>query len=85
MNLEQISDEQLKAELERREMAAKVATMPKPLAKPDYSKLEEVLSTGIIKIMQANKAPEDFKQYIFEAAMEARYGTNVWTWYNANT
>lgn len=82
MSLKNVSDAQLKAELEERERKKQAGAMPKPLAKPDFSKLEKMITEGVKQVAEEGYAPKDFDHYAFEEAMEAVYGRKIWDWYN---
>lgn len=66
------SKEELLAELQRREKAA----YAKPLANPDFSNLRETVIDGVNTAIENKYKDDDFKQWVFESAMEAVYGPN---------
>ena len=82
MDLKRVSDDALKAELEERERKKKAGAVPKPLAKPDWSVLEKMITEGVKQVAEEGYAPKDFSHYAYEAAMEAVYGRKIWDWYN---
>lgn len=79
--LKDISDEALTAELARRRAVR--AGIPEPLPDPDFSKVEIAVVDGIKRAYSKQYLDDNFKQYIYEAAVEAVYGPAFWTWRNA--
>jgi hypothetical protein len=65
------------AEIERRE---RVDGIPKPNLNPDFGRLRDALIQGIERAMREQCMDEDLKQGLYEAAVEAVYGTDFWTW-----
>ncbi len=78
MDLKKASVEQLKAELAEREKLGP----PRPRMQPDFSKLETFIKEGVQQVAHEGCSPKDFNQYVFELAMEAFYGREIWDWYN---
>lgn len=81
MMLENISTDDLQAELERR----KKVHSPKP-AQVQIVNLEPLwkLCTAYINDLdEKGYVDEDHSHYIFEAAMEVFYGKGVWNWINS--
>lgn len=76
-----VSDDELRAELDRR--ARLVSDPPPSLPSPDFTHLRELIAQGVADASQNKIWMKDFKQYVYEAAMEAVYGPNFWTWINA--
>jgi hypothetical protein len=77
------SDEQLRAELARRAKIAK-SYRPIPLAQPDFSKLIACTEARIREIAENEGEDTDTSHYIYEEAMKAIYGPEVFNWINAN-
>lgn len=80
-DLRNVSQEELQAELDRRKVPA--VTKPEPLAVPDFSALITMMADGIERSIADGFENEDFKYYIYEAAMEAVYGGGCWIWRSA--
>jgi hypothetical protein len=57
---------------------------PKPISTctPDWSKVEEMLVKHVRRLFEDGYGTKDVKQYVFEAAMEAVYGEDIWKTYN---
>jgi hypothetical protein len=81
-DLDHISDEQLRAELERREEAEEARLRPRPQPYQDYEGLVKQCEAYIEELANYSY-DEDAKQYIYEAAIEAIYGKGVWKWINS--
>jgi hypothetical protein len=79
----QYSDDDLRAELRRREGLAAVSE-PKKLLAPNLEKLS-YLCTEHLRLIACGTRDEDMPHYIYEAAMEAFYGKDVWKFVNART
>jgi len=80
MKFDGVPDDALEAELARRK---KLANMPpQPLKEPDFSGLVKTVTSGIAQSMEEGYEDDDFKHYVYEAAMEAVYGKGFWTWRN---
>jgi len=82
MKLTKLSTEELKAELARRE-AAEVA--PSPLKLADFSKLQKQVIDVVQGVVRDGHPSKDFQHYIYEAAMEAVYGKDIWEWWNQHS
>ena len=80
MSLKDYTDAQLQKELERRKVSR---TPPKRLPNPDFTKLVETIETCVRDTEKDNYWDEDFIHHIYEAAIEAVYGHNFWTWVNS--
>ena len=80
MNIKKYTAEELQKELNRREnMAA-----PQPVEEPDLTKLKEAAAEYIEAVVDGTSVDSDLGHYIYEAAMEAIYGDEVFTWINDN-
>lgn len=76
--LDKYSDQELQAELERRQKIANAP--PKKLDQINWKPIEDMVVSHITNLTEA--APdEDFPHYIFEAEIEAVYGNSIWEWY----
>lgn len=76
MNLSEIPDDALEKEVERRELQAR----PKPISDPDFTKLINAC-VEFIDDLAAKRS--DTEHWIFEAAMVAVFGEEVWEWINS--
>ena len=81
-DLSRLSSEELKAELERREKG-KSAPAPLPHVLNNYTALRDMIIEGVNTAIQEDRKPKDFRHYVWETAMEAVYGREFWTWWNA--
>jgi hypothetical protein len=85
MNLKDMTDEELKAELKRRKQEREAAETPKPVDNPDFSGLIEMFQGEIRDICKGNYHDDthsDFIHYVYETAAEAIYGKDFFKWYN---
>ena len=76
----QYSDDDLRAELRRREGLAAPSVPPK-LTTPNTEPLAELVAEHLRLIACGNR-DEDMPHYIYETAMEAFYGKDVWKFVN---
>ena len=85
MDLKDFTLEELYDEVEIRELAEKAKNKPKPLKKPDLKDLKHVIAEYINGIYNRtyNKDYDDI-QYIFEVAVKAIYGNEIFDWINKN-
>lgn len=79
--LQDLSDEDLEKELAARK--AKRAGPPTPLEKPDYSQLRQMIIGEITQACENCYQDDDFEHYVYEEAMKAVYGPDIFTWLNA--
>ena len=82
MDLRQCDIEDLIAELERREKEREEKERPKPVANPDWSHVQQLCEENIEHLAAHGYEPKDMDHYIYEAAIEAVFGKNVWVWIN---
>lgn len=80
MNLNNISTEDLKKELEKREAQNRLPK-PKIIERPTFDRLR-VLCQSYVDGVDTDDLDDDLKEYIFEAAMEAFFGDDYWEWNN---
>ncbi len=88
--LTDFSDDQLRAELSRREEAKKALlnSLPKLLSVRDDGEIVRLCNAYLLSLNESKANPEytgdpdDFKQYIFEAALEYCFGGEIWKWVN---
>jgi hypothetical protein len=78
MNLDQFTDEQIRAELERRQKKANKP--PDMIENPDFSKVKEMVMAQT-ESLRAGKYCK-YGQEIWEAVLEAYYGRNYWDWHS---
>jgi hypothetical protein len=83
MNLREHSIEEMEAEIERRRRKEELESRPKLRESPDFSKLITECSSVLDQIAEDHYMDEDSKEYIYEAAMAAIFGPDVWKWINA--
>lgn len=82
MNLSEISSDELRKEIERREI---VSTMPKLRLVPAGDGLMfelQNLCQSYIDSLAGEKYFKDAENHIFEAAITTFYGADVWDWIN---
>ena len=79
-----MSDDELKAELERREKREeeKKSAPPEPLREPNFEPLRKMIIRGTLDAIDIGAEDDDFQHYLYEAAMEAVYGKGFWVWRN---
>lgn len=77
-DLSGLSDEDLRAELERR----KAPPVPVPVQRenPDFSALRSCVVSGVERAMAEGYVDEDLRQYVYEEAVSAVYGQTFWEW-----
>jgi hypothetical protein len=81
--IEQLTDEELEAEVERRKLLARKA--PIRIVTPDFSTLITTVDefiTGLEEDVENYREDDDTEHYIYEAAVEALYGKEIWGWLN---
>lgn len=81
MNLQDYSDEQLKAELKKREATPK--SIPVKLEKIDFEPVVEMIDRIIERAKSKRYWDEDYEGYIFEAVVKAIYGESFFDWLNS--
>lgn len=74
-----VSDEELKAELERRQKEA--SAPPEALASPSFDGVVR-LAKEIVEAHAEGKDDDDQAHWCFEAVLEAVYGKGIWDWWN---
>lgn len=79
-NIEQFTNAELQAELKRREYQD--TAKPQAVADPDLSSLRETCKAYIDAVAMRDYVDEDLPEYIFEEAMEAICGKDVFNWIN---
>jgi hypothetical protein len=56
--------------------------LPMPLENPDFRQLKKYAISHINCLANNGIVDEDDKQYIFEEALKAVYGKDIFIWYN---
>ena len=79
-NLSDYSEQELLEELTKR----KKNKRPVPLFHPDWETLIEKCEENIKSVDDYGRKIKDADHCIFECAMEAIYGPDIWDWYNRN-
>ena len=78
MDLTQIPEDVLQAEVERR---AKL--IPDQVAEPDWSKVLSMCDGYLKDLAERGREPRDFEHYLYEAVMTTCYGPNIFSeWVN---
>ena len=80
MNIKNLTTEELVTELARRNKV--VAKMPKPLVEPNFEKLIELCNDTLKQISDGDSTDNDYEYYIYEEAMQAIYGVDIFDWIN---
>ncbi len=79
-SLMEATDDELRAEIERRDLAQKQIVPPRPVANPDFSALRSMIIDIVEDTCRDHCWPKDSKQYIYELAMKTVYGQTFWEW-----
>lgn len=79
---ENTSDEDLQAELDRREENRRKKAIPQQLSSPDFIPLQEICQNYIDELAAGCRPDDDCEHYVFEAAIECCFGKDVWNWIN---
>lgn len=58
------------------------SSRPLPVPDPDWSRLIAHLEDGMKGVVGTGNPGKDFQHYVFEEAMAALYGPDVWDWWN---
>lgn len=56
---------------------------PPPIPAPDWDPLTKYVRESVERVADGKGEPKDFEHWIFEHAMEAVYGKEIWKWWNA--
>lgn len=83
MNIESMSNAQIEQVLEKRR--SRQRTKPSPLENPDFTRVKQLCSAEIDTRAAGGRVKDDADHYIYEAAMEAVFGKDVWAWINSNS
>lgn len=79
--LDQFTKAELMEELMKRDRIEKEAGVPKPVENMDFSGVINICK-GHISDIKNHEEDDDSKHYIYEAAMEAVFGSSVFDWIN---
>lgn len=60
-----------------------MSTPPTPKPDPDFTHTVALIKSNVEKVAVDGMAYKDFRHYVFEVAMEAVYGPDIWKWWNA--
>ena len=80
--LSDFTEKELLAELKRRSDRQSAGDLNE-LEEHDFSQLVKTIRDGTCQSIKAGYEDDDFKHYVYEAAMEAVYGKQYWPWRNA--
>ena len=78
--LEQFSTKQLLEELEKRNKPLPVIPLPKK--EMNWDNIIHEITQGMQHLNNHNCLPKDFENEVYQLALEAVYGMNIWHWYN---
>lgn len=81
-DIREIPEGELEAELARRKKEKEAGQVPQPLMHPNWSDTTQQCIGYIQAIAVDGYVDEDLEHYIFEAAINAVYGEDVWKWVN---
>lgn len=83
-DLSSASPDELRAELARRDVAAQIP-MPQPKASDlvDWAAVYKTVVDGVRDAIERQFMDDDTQGYVWEAAVEAIYGKDYWTWRRA--
>ena len=81
--LENISTEELKAVLYRRQKAEQELLKPKQLKSPNIEPLQKICQEYIDELVKDGYVDDNFDHDIYECAMETIFGKDVWKFINS--
>lgn len=85
MSLDDYTTDDLKKEIEKRKEEVKIKPVPLNMALNDRSDFAETKKACMEYIQEIANGKSDIdKEFVFESAMEAVYGKDVWDWVNKN-
>ena len=76
--LKEITDEELQAELDKRKAERDEKAKPQPIAEPDWSRARATVVNHVEDVLRGVQEGKDIEHYIYEQALEAVYGVNIW-------
>jgi len=77
-----LTDAQLERELERRKQKREEQERPKPVENPDWSRLIKTCEECICEHEKGESVDSDLPHYIYEEAMKAVFGPDIFKWIN---
>lgn len=80
MDLKDVSDEDLKAEVERREQLLRQPPNPKPLADVDWCGVYNYVHECVKRAAEDHRFRDDFKHYLYMEVIDAMYGESFSDW-----
>jgi hypothetical protein len=80
--IQSFTDDDLKAELERRERERAAGAKPRELELQTWGEVQKMCLDYIDEIDKNGWVDDDLEHYIFEGAMSATFGPDVWGWIN---
>lgn len=89
-SLTDFTDEELAAEIKRRAEDKKKPPSAKPPRNVNWNKVYDYITNTVTDMYRAIKndegadLPKDFEHWIYEMALEAIYGEDIWKWYKDN-
>jgi len=78
VNLDSVSDEELQAEIERRELAK---IMPQPVAELNWAPVLRACEEYLGELAKGGGKLDDHETYVFESIMMAVYGKDIFERY----
>jgi hypothetical protein len=83
-DLRNVKDEELQAELARRNKEREATERPrlKALCDIDWNPVLKIAEERIKEVESGDSCDSDIPHYMYEATMEACFGANVWDWMN---
>lgn len=76
--LDQFSTSEIEAELAKRK--EKTPNPPQPFMQADWHHVRTTVCKGITQAHQDGYIDKNFHQHVYEAALAAVYGPNIWEW-----
>lgn len=81
MKLDNVSEADLLAEIERRKKRA--LPVPQTLPVPNWDPLIKMIEESLAESIKQGYENDDFQHYVYEMAMKAVYGDGYFPWRNA--
>lgn len=82
MNLSKVSIEKLQAEIDSRKTPKQPKPKPLPYEERNYATLNELCEEYVNQVDAIGCVEDGMNGYIFESAIEAVFGRDVWDWIN---
>ena len=77
--LTKATTKELEVELERRNIKARLPPPPQ-LDAPDFTMLRTIARDGLADAHEKGYVDKNFDHYIYETALTALYGEQIWQW-----